>query len=68
MTPDEFKKIQSDLGWTNPETAEELEVSLSTVEKWRSGLREIPAPIEKLIGMILENRKSDPGREETAGI
>lgn len=56
MTPYEFKEIQSSLGWTNQRTAEELEVSLSTVEKWRSGLREIPSPIEKLIGMIKEAR------------
>lgn len=63
MSPDEFKKIQSDQDWTNQTTANLLGVSLSTVEKWRSGAREIPAPVAKLIAMLAK-RWTDKGVRE----
>jgi len=41
MTAETFKKIQDILAMTNAEIAAELGISVSAVEKWRTGERNI---------------------------
>ena len=38
---EEFRQIQEQLGYNNPEMAEFLDVSLNTIEKWRGGERKM---------------------------
>lgn len=46
MTPEQFKAAQSRLGMTNQQLADALDVSLSTIVKWRAGAHTIPKVVD----------------------
>jgi len=52
MDGEEFRARQEAAGKTNPEIASLLQVSLSTVEKWRAGLNPVPGTVAILLRII----------------
>ncbi len=58
MTPSEFKKAKEDLGLTIPKLAKELGVCHRSVNCYISGEHKVPGPVEKLLRMMLREKKS----------
>ncbi|MCK5601127.1 hypothetical protein KAR91_04605 [Candidatus Pacearchaeota archaeon] len=56
MRPAEFKKIQKLARLENKEVAERLKVSLSLVEKWRTGKRKITEHMSFVICELIQKK------------
>jgi len=59
MSPDQLKAARQRLGYTQRQLAIELhlgENGARTVRRWELGEREIPGPVEVLIGEWLRDR------------
>jgi DNA-binding transcriptional regulator YiaG len=56
MTPYQFKKHQEALAMTNKDLAEALQVTISAVDRWRAGARNIPGPVRVAINLLLDRR------------
>lgn len=58
MTPDEFQRIRTDvLRLTQEALAEELGVHRVTLAKWEIGTHAIPAPVAKLLELLVAAKK-----------
>lgn len=54
MTPKQFREIQAELGWTHPETARELGLSLVSVKRIATGTQVITDQTARaLVGMLV---------------
>ena len=58
MTAAEFKSRQALMRWTNPQTAERLHVSLSTIEKWRAGAVPVPGTAAALLIAVMAEKRA----------
>jgi DNA-binding transcriptional regulator YiaG len=54
MTGPTLKKLRVQCRLTQPALAEQLGVHWNTVAKWEQEVRNIPAPIEKLLMLVLK--------------
>ena len=54
MTAEEMKKIQEKLGLTNAALAAKLGVNVSTVERWRAGIRKISPVSATALRLLLK--------------
>jgi len=61
MSPQEFDEAQKALGFLNTEMALDLGVSLSAVEKWRSGAIAVPSVVSQLMDFKV---KEENGRKD----
>ena len=55
MTNKQFKALQEKLNWSNAYTAQELGLSVNTVEKIRQGVRPVTATVAKLFRRLAED-------------
>ena len=53
MKTDEFKQIQQQLGWTNEFLSRQLDVSLNTLNAWRSGKNRIIGTTSLVMRLLL---------------
>ncbi|VVE56714.1 hypothetical protein PAQ31011_05134 [Pandoraea aquatica] len=54
MTPEQFREIQAELGWTHPQTACELGLSVVSVKRIATGTQVITDQTARaLVGMLL---------------
>jgi hypothetical protein len=61
MTPEEYQTITAALHWGDRDIATELRVNETTPRQWRTGKREIPAPVAKwLRGLAACHTKHPP--------
>jgi DNA-binding XRE family transcriptional regulator len=49
MTPEEFKQMRIEMGWTQEIMAKKLFVSSRTIKHYESGERKISRPIQQLL-------------------
>jgi DNA-binding transcriptional regulator YiaG len=56
MTPYQFREHQKALNMTNKEMADALQVTISAVDRWRAGARNIPGPVRVAINLLLDRR------------
>ena len=57
MTGAQFRRAKDELGLSLAATARELGVSARTVARWQASDAEIPRPIEKLMLVLLEQKR-----------
>jgi DNA-binding transcriptional regulator YiaG len=57
MTPEEFKRIQKKLGYSNKKMGYAMSVSEKAVEKWRAGDRQIMPYCRRLLSFLLYFRE-----------
>lgn len=62
MTPEEFKRRQSALGWTNAKMASHLRKTPQSISNYRNGRQKIPAHVEVLIEAALKRLREAPAR------
>ena len=60
MTPAEFKRKQSALGWTNAKMATHLRKSAQTISNYRNARQTIPEHVEVLLTAALERLHKAP--------
>jgi DNA-binding transcriptional regulator YiaG len=56
MTPDEFRNIRRDLGFSQAKMAEAIGVCTRTVKHYESGTRKISKPVKMLLLTIFSNQ------------
>jgi DNA-binding transcriptional regulator YiaG len=54
-TPAQLKTLREALGYSQDKLADELWVSVRTVQDWEQGRRQIPGPVAKLLGQLEES-------------
>ena len=65
MTPERFKEIQQNLGWTNVEIAARLQVCARSIHYYRSGGRKISKPIALLLDVFTKEFATKPKSKNT---
>jgi len=63
LKPDEFKQVQKALGFNNSEMAEALCVSITAIESWRSGRRNISDRMSNAVRLLQEVEKQKADRD-----
>ena len=58
MTPAEFKRRQSALGWTNAKMASHLRKTPQSISNYRNARQRIPEHVEVLLDAALKNLRS----------
>ena len=58
MEPRELRRARAGLGLTQAQLAERLGVTKNTVARWEVGIRGIPEPTARLIGLIAKGVKA----------
>ena len=64
MTPDEFKRRQSALGWTNAKMASHLRKTAQSVSNYRNGRQAIPEHVDVLLDSALRTLRDAPVRTQ----
>jgi len=49
MTPADYRALRERLGLTQAATARLCDVDTRTVQRWQSGARDIPPPVQRLL-------------------
>lgn len=65
MTPDDFKTIQADLGWTNGRMATFLRKSEQTVSNYRNARQRIPDHVETLLEIAQSTQRDAQSSRST---
>lgn len=60
MTPDEFKRRQSALGWTNAKMASHLRKTPQSISNYRNGRQKIPEHVHVLLEAALRKLRDAP--------
>ena len=60
MTPDEFKRRQSSLGWTNAKMASHLRKTPQSISNYRNGRQKIPEHVLFLLESALKELRRAP--------
>lgn len=63
MTPDEFKRKQSALGWTNARMASHLRKTPQSISNYRNGRQTIPAHVNVLLDAALKRLREAPAQD-----
>jgi hypothetical protein len=64
MTPDEFKRRQASLGWTNAKMASHLRKTAQSVSNYRNARQKIPEHVTVLLDAALAKlRLAPPNRK-----
>jgi len=58
VEPRELRRARAGLGLTQAQLAERLGVTKNTVARWEVGIRGIPEPTARLIGLIAKGVKA----------
>lgn len=58
MTPDEFKRRQTALGWTNAKMASHLRKTPQTVSNYRNNRQRIPEHVDVLLDAAIKNLRA----------
>jgi len=58
MTPAEFKRRQSSLGWTNAKMASHLRKTPQSISNYRNARQRIPEHVEVLLDAALKSLRS----------
>lgn len=57
MTPQELRAWRTAMGWTQAEAAQQLGTTKTTVYRYETARRTIPAHIEKTTALLAERKK-----------
>ncbi len=60
MTPDEFKRKQAALGWTNAKMASHLRKTPQSISNYRNGRQKIPEHVGVLIETAIAKLREAP--------
>jgi hypothetical protein len=60
MTPDEFKRRQSSLGWTNAKMASHLRKTPQSISNYRNARQKIPEHVNVLLDAALKSLREKP--------
>ena len=60
MTPEEFKRRQAALGWTNAKMASHLRKTPQSISNYRNERQKIPAHVEVLLDAALKKLREVP--------
>ncbi len=60
MTPEEFKRKQSALGWTNAKMAGHLRKTAQSISNYRNGRQRIPEHVDVLLESALRKLREAP--------
>lgn len=60
MTPDEFKRRQSSLGWTNAKMASHLRKTPQSISNYRNARQKIPEHVSVLLDAALKSLREKP--------
>lgn len=60
MTPDEFKRRQTALGWTNAKMASHLRKTPQSISNYRTGRQKIPEHVDVLMKSALRDLRDKP--------
>ena len=60
MTPDEFKRRQSALGWTNAKMASHLRKTPQSISNYRNSRQQIPAHVDVLLDAAIAVLRAAP--------
>lgn len=60
MTPDEFKRRQSALGWTNAKMASHLRKTPQSISNYRNARQKIPEHVGVLLDAALKSLREKP--------
>lgn len=60
MTPDEFKRRQSALGWTNAKMASHLRKTPQSISNYRNGRQKVPEHVHVLLEAALRKLRDAP--------
>lgn len=66
MTPEQFKRLQDALGWTNAKMAKHLRKSAQSVSNYRNGRQTIPAHVQVMIDAALRTLRDAPPSRQAA--
>jgi DNA-binding transcriptional regulator YiaG len=64
VTPEELKRGRRQLGMSQTELAEKIGVHGMTVSRWERGTIKVPAPIARLIELLMRERHASQRREQ----
>jgi transcriptional regulator with XRE-family HTH domain len=59
MTPDEFKRKQTVLGWTNAKMARHLGKTPQSISNYRNGRQKIPEHVQILLEALLRKFRDE---------
>ena len=65
MTPDEFKRRQSALGWTNAKMASHLRKTPQSISNYRNARQKIPEHVQVLLEAALKSLRDKPVQDKT---
>tara|TARA_R110000850_G_scaffold55490_3_gene131230 strand:+ start:130 stop:327 length:198 start_codon:yes stop_codon:yes gene_type:complete len=60
MTPDEFKRRQSSLGWTNAKMASHLRKTPQSISNYRNSRQKIPEHVDVLLDAAIQKLRAAP--------
>lgn len=60
MTPEEFKRRQAALGWTNAKMASHLRKTPQSISNYRNNRQKIPAHVEVLLDAAIKKLREQP--------
>lgn len=60
MTPDEFKRRQTALGWTNARMASHLRKTPQSISNYRTGRQTIPEHVDVLLDSAIQSLRAEP--------
>lgn len=63
MTPDEFKRIQAALGWTNAKMASHLRKTPQSISNYRTNRQKIPEHVKVLLDAAIKRLREAPVRQ-----
>ena len=65
MTPEELERLRARLGLTQAQAAHRMGVHERTWRKWAAGERKIPAPVAKLLRLMITGQATNRIIEHT---
>lgn len=68
MKPDEFKRRQDALGWTNAKMASHLRKTPQSISNYRNKRQAIPEHVEVLLDAAIRNLRESTTRKEPSPV